>query len=336
MESPKSDRSSSSKSKRSSSSKHRSRKSKSSSSRNGSSSNNHHHHQEDEGAPTTNQPIEAESIELAVMNAPLLVQELVHTYKIMYPPNILFKKPIDRIRIHKEFCSTSRQRPILQPGQPGQNSAALVGHEWHHSNKQESFAIPIPTKKEELINLVAIGINRWTITGDVSIGINFSGQSIPKPTIMGSSSFVKTLPANGSNNEAEPIFVIKPDSHLRTNYPDMTVEELTKNIPSYPQQDKVALPYEFRDKKPYCPIGFILKEALDAIGEDYDVDEAFGVKCIILEKKKYQTLLDEKKKDLDDTRIVWNVKENMIELCPSNQTNKFHASIIFDIYYCPS
>jgi hypothetical protein len=209
------------------------------------------------------------------------------------------------------------------------------------STGEISFLLPFPNKNLP-VKLICIGSRRWTVQGNVSLGLNFcsrmSSDPLIQPTvIMNGSPFLYTMMANGQYYQPECLFSLKPDQFVRKVFPSIKEHELDVNCinaPSIDGKEMVALPYEL-DKKncPVCPVGYLAWYSLTQNKLSFQQEKFGKYHCLIMQRSVYLQTLEKFKQDLRDSRVLFRPMEDRL-IVTSTSNAHFHASIVLDIFYC--
>ncbi len=229
------------------------------------------------------------------------------------PPVLLSDNEMKKITIHVDILPnmTGRQQPIVKdlvfPGTDGQ------------------------------VRLICIGCKRWSVKGDVSIGVDIG--EVPKTVTMNSSTHVFTLMSNHQSSYPECLFAVKPDSHTRQMFPLMKEAEIDRGYgPAHTsgggEMVAVSVDLDPKTRYPLCPVGYLLKRDLDMSGTPYTLVKYGSSNCIEIAYKKFLEMAADYKVQIRDNRVIFSkAKGDKLVFTPSNPS-PFYASMMLDIYYC--
>ncbi len=270
------------------------------------------------------QPLEAEEVPEGEVEISEYGREISSVYSVQGIPLTLLSGDLRKITIHVD----------IQPNFAGNGSARQLptGH-----NNPTVKEIVFPEKGEAPVRLVCIGCKRWSVKGDVSIGVDIG--DVPKTVTMNSSTHVFTLMSNHQSSYPEPLFSVKPDSVIHQMFPSMTEASIDKGYgPAHTsgggQMVAVSVDLDPKTRYPLCPVGFLLKRDLDLSHTPYELVKYGSSSCIEITHTKFLEMAADFKAQIRDNRVLFSkAKGDRLVFTPSNPS-VFYASMILDIYYC--
>jgi hypothetical protein len=293
-----------------------------------------------------------------ILSSPLAV-EMANMYEFDELPNVLAKNELFKFTLHVDLHSRSgvvtttppmtssalvspHHHPRMNGGGGGHHhdsAAAVVDTPLQQPNFNREISVLIdgiqdPHDKNRPIRFVCFGVKRWSVRGDVSIGVNIPG--VPTHVSMNSRKFAFTMSANQTcSGIPECLYRLKAAPFVRKHIQKIEEHELDGGGVNSVNGALIALPVELQDDgvTPICPVGYLFKILCETEGRKCPTKKYGDIHCVELAKDKYEQVLMDFKRDLRESSTFFHPNHDKITFTPNNTANSYYGSVTFDIYY---
>jgi hypothetical protein len=269
------------------------------------------------------------------------VSRLMKGYRVQPPIDSLMSvKDTDKMRynvVHRQVHLDFWRRDSGGGGGPTSTAATPFGRrnvEWVSSSL-------IFEKDKREVMIVAVGVNRYSLTGLTSVGLEMQGFLTPIDMYSATDQrqFVHTFLHQSSSARRQLIFKPRDPNEISTLF--SRLEEPEMGVQDYKQGGGVVAKYlpigKGPDGKIICPIGYA--EALrckemgtdpEAVTRSYNDGRAF-----FLGMSEYMTKLEAFKDLIQDSRVKVDLKDFRIKAVSNLPNEPFHLSLMLDVFFTP-